>query len=103
VTQESKKKGGWEETKTDLKWAAALLFAFVLAAPVLAQYANYPLGIGYASWGSAPAGEENLDKITDAIFDPNGALVAPFEILSVLLLAALIAGVVMAYRDVEVG
>lgn len=98
----SDKKSGWDETKTDLKWAAALLFAFVLAAPVLFQYVNFPLGLGYSAWASAPLGEENLDQITDAIFDPNGTLVAPFEILSILLLAALIAGVVVAFRDPEV-
>ena len=81
----------WTETKLDLKWAVALLFVLVLALS----------GYLWSPWGGAPATEEDLNKITDLIFAQNG-LVVPFEVLSVLLLAALIAGVVIAFRDPEV-
>lgn len=81
----------WSETKLDLKWAVALLFVLVLA---LSGYLWQP-------WGAVPAAEEDLTKITDLIFAQNG-LVVPFEVLSVLLLAALIAGIVIAFRDPEV-
>jgi NADH:ubiquinone oxidoreductase subunit 6 (subunit J) len=80
----------WSETKIDLKWATALLFVLILGIS----------GYLWASWGKAPAAEEDLNAITDLIFAQDG-LVAPFEILSVLLLAALIAGVVVAFRDPE--
>lgn len=80
----------WTETKGDLKWATALLFVFLLAAS----------GYAWRNWQSRTAGEEDLGAVTTAIFATNG-LVVPFEILSVLLLAALIAGVVIAFRDPE--
>lgn len=81
----------WSETKMDLKWAVALLFVLVLALS----------GYLWAPWNGAPATEEDLNKITDLIFAQQGDVV-PFEVLSVLLLAALIAGVVIAFRDPEV-
>ena len=81
----------WRETKGDLKWAVALLFVLVLG---LSAWFWQP-------WVAAPSGEEDLPKITDLIFAQDG-LVVPFEVLSVLLLAALIAGVVIAFRDPEV-
>lgn len=80
----------WEETKTDLKWATALLFILILAIS----------GFLWSSWERVPEGTEEIDKVTTEIFAQDG-LVAPFEILSVLLLAALIAGVVIAFRDPE--
>jgi len=84
----------WRETKGDLKWAIALLFVLILG---LGAY----LTAGTTHWNETPAGEEDLAKITDLIFAQDG-LVVPFEVLSVLLLAALIAGVVIAFRDPEV-
>lgn len=105
-----------DELKTDLRWATALLLVLVLTAPVLLNYAapyvsyvwrpvfgsdfTAPLGPGYHGWQGAPAGNEDIVAVTDEIFAQQG-LVAPFEILSVLLLAALIAGVVIAFRDPE--
>lgn len=81
----------WADMKSDLKWAVALLFVLTLA---LAAY------VGWARWSAKPVAEENLPAITKLIFAQDG-LVAPFEILSVLLLAALVAGVVIAFRDPE--
>ncbi|GEM_PF-7088131 len=81
----------WKETKTDLKWATALLFTLILAIS----------GYLWSFWTPAPATEENINAMTDGIFDPNGPLLVPFEVLSVLLLAALVAGVVIAMREME--
>lgn len=80
----------WRETKVDIKWATALLFVLILAIS----------GYLWQAWSLETAGEEDLAKVTTLIFDQNG-LVAPFEVLSILLLAALIAGVVIAFRDPE--
>ena len=82
----------WRETKVDLKWATALLFVLILAIS----------GFLWTAWGTTTAGEEDLSAVTTLIFAQDG-LVVPFEILSVLLLAALIAGVVIAFRDPEDG
>jgi NADH:ubiquinone oxidoreductase subunit 6 (subunit J) len=80
----------WSETKTDLKWATALLFVLILAIS----------GYLWTTWQGVTAGEEDLGRVTGLIFSTSG-LVVPFEILSILLLAALIAGVVIAFRDPE--
>lgn len=103
----------WSETKMDLKWVTALLFVLILTGPLLFVYTGLDRGLAnlygreptglsgpYADWEVETAGEENLTAVTDEIFSQD-ALVVPFEILSVLLLAALIAGVVIALRDVE--
>ena len=82
----------WAETKTDLKWATALLFVLILAVS----------GWLWSSWGNPTAGEEDLSGVTTEIFSQQG-LVVPFEVLSVLLLAALVAGVVIALREPEGG
>lgn len=87
---EEKRAKWWSETKVDLKWATALLFVLILALS----------GYLWNAWGKRPATEEDLNKITDLIFAQDG-LVVPFEVLSVLLLAALISGIVMAFRDPE--
>lgn len=99
----------WAETKVDLKWAVALLFVLVLAMS----------GYFWNDWREPVTGTEDLSNVTDAFFSqgdyvdgeaPRGragdafgqpGLVVPFEILSVLLLAALIAGVVIALREKE--
>ena len=80
----------WAETKMDLKWATALLFVLILAVP----------GFLWARWKGDAAGEETLAAMTDEIFGVD-KLVVPFEVLSLLLLAALIAGVVIALREPE--
>ena len=91
VTPASEKRAKWwNETKTDLKWATALLFVLILAIS----------GFLWSSWKRPTAGEEDLAQVTALIFSTSG-LVVPFEVLSVLLLAALIAGVVIAFRDPE--
>lgn len=87
-----KRARAWQETKIDLKWATALLFVLILAVS----------GFLWSDWRVATDGEEDLAAVTDAIFAVDG-LVAPFEILSILLLAALIAGVVIALREPEGG
>ena len=99
----------WQGLKTDFKWATPLIFFAVIGMA----------GLLYGTWQVAPPGEENLANVTDTIFasgnhslaaasEPPAAGAAPrettnllvgFEILSALLLAALIAGVVIALRE----
>lgn len=88
--KDAKRAKWWSETKMDLKWATALLFVLILAVS----------GYLWSPWGKATLGEESLPDVTDLIFSQEG-LVVPFEVLSVLLLAALVAGVVLAIRDPE--
>jgi len=88
--KDAKRAKWWSETKVDLKWATALLFVLILAVS----------GYLWSSWGKTPAGEEDLGDVTTEIFAQDG-LVVPFEVLSILLLAALIAGVVIALREPE--
>jgi NADH:ubiquinone oxidoreductase subunit 6 (subunit J) len=92
IEERVKRGNSWAETKTDLKWATALLFVLILAIS----------GYLWSNWAKMPLGEEDLNGMTDGIFDQAGSLLVPFEVLSVLLLAALIAGVVIAFRDPEV-
>jgi NADH:ubiquinone oxidoreductase subunit 6 (subunit J) len=92
MTREEKRAKRWAETKMDLKWATALLFVLILALS----------GYLWSSWGRPTEGTEDLAAVTTDIFSQQG-LVVPFEILSVLLLAALIAGVAIALREPEGG
>lgn len=97
----------------DLRWGVPFLLFAVLGLS----------GLLHADWQTGVAGTEDLDNVTDAIFSsgqyaPGGAaaspaapapgappavpqygLLVPFEILSALLLAALIAGIVIAMRE----
>lgn len=82
----------WSETKMDLKWATALLFVLILAVS----------GWLWTSWRQETAGEEDFPALTQEIFSQD-SLVVPFEMLSILLLAALIAGIVIAFREPEGG
>jgi len=82
----------WAETKMDLKWATALLFVLILSVS----------GWLWSRWQGPTKGEEKLADVTDEIFGQT-ELVVPFEVLSILLLAALIAGVVIALREPEGG
>jgi NADH:ubiquinone oxidoreductase subunit 6 (subunit J) len=88
--KEAKRAKWWAETKVDLKWATALLFVLILAVS----------GWLWSRWNADTAGTEVLADMTDEIFSTSG-LVVPFEVLSLLLLAALIAGVVIALREPE--
>jgi NADH:ubiquinone oxidoreductase subunit 6 (subunit J) len=111
MTRAEKRAKFWAETKVDIKWATPLLFALVMIAPIVLPPLLRLVGFGmpdggFGGWYNPTNGEEDLPAITDAIFGtgtgpraPN--LVVPFEVLSVLLLAALIAGVVIAFRDPE--
>ena len=92
LSRAEKRAKSWAETKTDLKWATALLFVLILAIS----------GYLWSNWAKMPLGEEDLNAMTDGIFSQTGSLLVPFEVLSILLLAALIAGVVIAFRDPEV-
>ena len=122
-------RSGWDETKLDFKWATVLLFVLVLATPLLVSVVGFSSGGTYGPWAGRTTGEEDLTNITEAFFSQgeyranvsaNGTplsaqaargpgslsepgLVVPFEILSVLLLAALIAGVVIALRETDGG
>lgn len=98
MTRQERRAKWWSETKTDLKWAVALLFVLLLG--VSAYLGSPQLADGTRMWDQTTAGEEDLTAVTTLIFAQDG-LVVPFEILSVLLLAALIAGVVIAFRDPE--
>lgn len=91
-TRDEKRAKWWAETKMDLKWATALLFVLILAVS----------GWLWSAWSGPTAGEESLADVTDEIFAQDG-LVVPFEVLSILLLAALVAGVVIALREPEGG
>lgn len=92
AAKDAKRAKWWSETKMDLKWATALLFVLILAVS----------GYLWSDWRVAPEFEEDLAAVTDNIFAQDG-LVVPFEVLSVLLLAALIAAVVIALREPEGG
>jgi hypothetical protein len=92
LSKDERRAKRWEETKTDFKWATALLFVLVLGLSAVAPLADGP-------FRRATTYEEDLPGMTQVIFSPEG-LVVPFEILSVLLLAALIAGIALGSRDV---
>lgn len=98
MSAEKKPKGSWwAETKSDLKWASVLLIGAVIAGPLLLSLAGFG-GDPWPAWAAPAEAEEDMPAITDAIFTTQ---LVPFEILSVLLLAALVAGVVIAFRDPE--
>ncbi|HLE95929.1 MAG TPA: NADH-quinone oxidoreductase subunit J [Candidatus Thermoplasmatota archaeon] len=77
------------DTKADVKLVTALLVLALLALSAILSPA----------WREAPIGDESLPGVTAAIF--TDYLVA-FEVLSVLLLAALVGAVVIAIREKEV-
>jgi hypothetical protein len=107
-----------DDTKQDLKWAVALLVVFLLgSSAALAKY-EAPPNDWWTPFDQYPhAGAENLTTITGQFMtgDPassyagaqNSAgivreglpLVAPFEILSVLLIATLVGAIAVASRD----
>lgn len=88
LSPEERRAKRWNETKMDFKWATALLFVLILALS----------GMLWNPWSAATAGQEDLTVLTELLFSPEG-LVAPFEVLGVLLLAALIAAGIMGARD----
>lgn len=99
----------WMGLKRDFKWAGPVIFFAVIGMA----------GLLYGSWQVAPTGTEDLGDVTDTLFAtgnhsfaaaseprPAGAperettnVLVGFELLSALLLAALIAGVVIAMRE----
>ena len=105
----------WAGYKADIKWATPLLFVMILAGAVVFPALIQGLPGGPAPWTNVTAGEESMSDISNITFATGATntsiaqsvspthtepgLVVPFEILSVLLLAALIAGVVIALRD----
>lgn len=110
LTRDEMREKRVETLKEDMKWASALLFVLMLA--VSAWF--------LPGWGLPTNGEEHIGNVTDSIFSTGEwaekndselaamkarkeirepGLVVPFEVLSVLLLAALIAGVVIALRE----
>lgn len=113
LTRREKWAQWWLETKADLKWAIAFVFVLLLTVPIwgppfaratgLAKLLGWnAVDAGWGPWYAETRGEEDLRQVTTSIFAQDG-LVVPFEVLSVLLLAALIAGVVIAFRDPEEG
>jgi hypothetical protein len=96
---------------TEIKSAVAAMFVLFLTFPIWGPPIIRASGIagllgwnlpdaGWWQWYQPTTGEEDLPAVTGRIFAQDG-LVVPFEILSVLLLAALVAGVVIAFRDPE--
>lgn len=71
------------------EWARALVAAVVLASLVFA-------GLRVAEWKSEAVGQENMDGLTEALFT---TYVLPFEVLSVLLLGALIAALYVGAKQ----
>lgn len=67
---------------------ALLAFLFLLA------LAGAFAGVG--PWRAVPAGEEGFAPLSDALFE---RFVLPFEVLGVLLLAALIGAICLAKRE----
>ena len=81
--------------KNDVKAGIAILLLAVMATPLL------PLGNAHLTlWDAAPATTEALDTIATGLFD---RWVIAFELLSIALLAALVAAVFMAKREPEGG
>ena len=109
VAQPPPRESTWQGLKTDFKWAGPVIFFAVIGMA----------GLLYGSWQVAPAGTEDLADVTDTLFatgnhsfaaasePPAGGaqpretvnVLVAFELLSALLLAALIAGVVIALRE----
>lgn len=48
------------------------------------------------TWGGAPTGTENLSALATGLFD---SWVVPFEVLSILLLVALVGAIAMAIKE----
>ncbi|MGQ0536983.1 MAG: NADH-quinone oxidoreductase subunit J [Methanobacteriota archaeon] len=79
--------------KNDVKFAIAILLLTLLATPLLPLTDNHlPI------WDAEPSHGEELTTLGRSIFED---WVLPFELLSLALLAALIAAVFMAKREPE--
>lgn len=77
--------------KNDVKAGIAVLLLAVVATPLL------PLGDAHLTlWDGPPATAESIDEISAGLFDK---WVLAFELLSLALLAALVAAVFMAKRE----
>lgn len=103
------------DVKLDVKWAIALLILAMLVFSAALASSHAPPNDWWTPYESYPAtGDENITAVTGQFLsgDPSskyaGAqgttrggmpLLAPFEILSVLLLAALIGAVAIAVRE----
>lgn len=85
---------GKEDTKSDVKLVTSLL---VLALLALSAFLSVDPS-GARLWGRAPEPGDTLADVTGAVF---GEFVFAFELLSALLLAALIGAVVIALREKE--
>ncbi|HWG90874.1 MAG TPA: hypothetical protein VNZ52_08525, partial [Candidatus Thermoplasmatota archaeon] len=80
----------------DLRLGAVFLMWFMFVVTGL-----YP---SYAEWRGQPLGNEELPRLTAEMFGTAAGAnaanwLAPFEVLSILLLAALIAAIVLALRE----
>ena len=73
--------------REDLKWVMALVLAFML---ILAVAPGFKVAPGFER---SPAGTEDLQAIAAFIF---GDYALPFEVLSLILLVALVAAIYMA-------
>lgn len=71
-----------------MRWGIALVLLILLIAPALT----------FGPWKAAPEGQESFSNIANSVFN---RYVFPFEVLSVLLLAALIGAVLLAKRERE--
>lgn len=104
-----------DDVKTDVKWAIALLVLSMLAFSAALAKQHAPPNDWWTPYEDYPkTGEENVTALTGQFLerDPSGTyaghqgatragmpLVVPFEVLSVLLIAALIGAIAIAMRD----
>ena len=91
----TRKIGQAEEVQVNKNWPVAALFGFLV-------FAGLAVILIYSGRGSAmlpflPDGSETIAELGKVLVSPNG-YVLPFEIASVLLLAALIGAIVVAWR-----
>lgn len=71
------------------EWAKALVATVVLGSLVF-------VGLGVAEWKAEAVGQEDMETLTQALFT---TYVVPFEVLSVLLLGALIAALYVGAKQ----
>ncbi len=95
-----------QDTRTDVKWVTVLIMTLVLSLSVW-PYKILMFWPGYDIWAKGKSdtwlqGSENLTAMAGSMLNSPGApfnYVVAFEILAVLLVAALVGAIVLAMRD----
>lgn len=93
MTDEDDQAGFLGFTRADLDLIMAVLFGALLA---IQAWDTRQIFVD--TWGSAPTGNEDVTALAQVLFD-QWAL--PFEVLSILLLVALLGALALAMRDEE--